>query len=599
MLNLSQKMVILVAVPLAFEIAIFSTLGLLLREAERQAAVEQHSMNVVTEVNSIQRNFINSARNLAAYAISKKMGIPAQQFGFTDPRDGSLERLKSLTDGDPEQRADVEKIAAIFNSVQDVLAESKRSIDDGIYEGGLLHARLLHQELNSVGVEFQQLTRRIVARERRRGVAVPRTSAQTKQIINSVLTAALPLSFLIAAALTVYFYKGTNRRLSMLVDNTNRMSRGVPLNPTISGSDEIALLDQSFHSMARTIDAAMKKERAIIENMPVGIVIIDDDGLMRIMNPKTERMFDYALEDVAGKPFSILFGEDKNPIGFMANLRERALHRVIESKAIKKNGDAFPVDLSLSQFGDVSEKLWLASISDASDRHEIERMKGELVSIVCHDLRTPLTSVQTNLWLLGEGAFGDLSTDAARVVGVSEKEVDRLITLVKDWLDIQVIEAGRLELQRKPINISIPVDQSIDAVQPYAGNAKVQIDAHGCDLLVYADTERLTQVLVNLLSNAVQYSTPGSAIRVSYKESDKYCRVTVTDNGPGIPIDKQEKIFERYKRESSGDNKRGAGLGLAISKEIVERHGGAIGVFSEVGVGSTFWFDIPLADQGQ
>ncbi len=600
-LNLSQKILILVAVPLLFEITFFTTLGMLLKEAERQAAIEQHSMNVVAEVNALQRSFINNARSLAAYAISKKMGIPGQQFGFSEVQDGSLERLKLLTAGDPEQRNAVAKIESIFKSVVDVVAESKRTIDDGMYEGGLLHARLLHQELNSVGVEFQQETRQIVARERRKGLLLPRTSAQTKKTVNYFLQSGLVLSILIAIGLTMFFNRSTTRRLVRLMDNTMRMGGGLPLNPVISGSDEIARLDKSFHEMAEAIDAAMKKERAIIENMPVGVVIIDDGGMITIVNPKTEHLFGYSPEDVAGKPFSNFFGEGWNPTEFMSHLKEKALQRVVEMEAIKKTGDHFPIDLSLSQFGEASEKLWLVSISDASDRQAIERLKGELVSIVCHDLRTPLTSVQTNMWLLGEGAFGDLSGEAKRIVGVSEREVDRLINLVKDWLDIQVIEAGKLELHTKKMYMSSVVEQSTDAVQPFAEKSNVKIDATDTDYRVTGDAERLTQVLVNLLSNAVQYSPGGTTVKVITTADQGLCRVNVIDSGPGIPRENQEMIFERYRRANgdSGGNKRGAGLGLAISKEIIERHGGMIGVTSEEGKGSTFWFDIPLVDEGQ
>lgn len=600
-LNLSQKIFILVAVPLAFEITFFTTLAVLLKEAERQAALEQHSMNVVAEVNSLQRLFINNARSLASYAIAKKMGIPPQHFGIGEVKDGSLQRLKSLTSADPQQREAVARIEVIFNDVEQVIEESKRSIDDGIYEGGLLHARLLHQELNSVGVEFQQVTRQIVAREKRKSANLPRTSAQTKKAVDYLLQSGLVLSIIIALGLTVYFNKGTTRRLARLMENTDRVAQGMPLNPALSGADEIARLDKSFHQMAETIEAAMKKERAVIENMPVGVVIINNGGMVSIVNPKTEQLFECDPRNVVGQPFCNFFGEGKDPVQFMNTLKERALHRVIEMRGIKKNGDSFPVDLSLSQFGDASEELWLVSVSDASDRHRVERMKGELVSIVCHDLRTPLTSVQTNMWLLSEGAFGELSSEARRIADVSEREVDRLINLVKDWLDVQVIESGQLALHCRAIHILAVIEQSIDAVLPLAAKSNIRVEATDCGHEVVADHERLTQVMVNLLSNAIQYSPQGSKILIHGAAEQRMCRIHVTDTGPGIPHEQQIAIFNRFQR-GAGDhehNKRGAGLGLAIAKEIVERHGGTIGVTSEPGAGSTFWFDIPLVDEGQ
>jgi signal transduction histidine kinase len=201
------------------------------------------------------------------------------------------------------------------------------------------------------------------------------------------------------------------------------------------------------------------------------------------------------------------------------------------------------------------------------------------------------------MYLLGEGAFGDLSHEAQRVVGVSEREVDRLINLVKDWLDVQVIEAGKLQLHCRQVYIGDVLLQCSEAVQAVANRKGIEIEADDSDIQVLADSERLTQVLVNLVSNAIQYSPSGSRVIMSARQIDSMCRVSVIDTGPGISRDKQEQIFERYKRaiDDGGSNKRGAGLGLAICKDIIESHGGTIGVESELGRGSTFWFDVPLA----
>jgi len=220
------------------------------------------------------------------------------------------------------------------------------------------------------------------------------------------------------------------------------------------------------------------------------------------------------------------------------------------------------------------------------------RWKRELVAMVSHDLRTPLTSVKGSLTLLSAGATGDLTPQAQEVVIVAENEIERLSHLVNDLLDVAKIEAGKLDLNIRTARVSDIFARSMDAVKMLAEKADVKIEADETDKQVQADPDRIVQVVVNLLSNAIKFTPAGKSVRLSVFELKEQIEIQVIDEGRGVPAELQNAIFERFKQVDKADasEKGGTGLGLAICKAIVEQHGGAIGVRSNQKEGSTFWF---------
>jgi signal transduction histidine kinase len=215
--------------------------------------------------------------------------------------------------------------------------------------------------------------------------------------------------------------------------------------------------------------------------------------------------------------------------------------------------------------------------------------------MISHDLRTPLTSVELSLDMLCRGAFGDLTEKATQRVGDARKNLAYVMTLINGLLDIEKMNAGKLEMRFSKIHIQDVVDRAIDAVEPIAVRDGFKLSVEEADLALVGDEERLLQVIVNLISNALKFSQKGGEVKVSTADLGKDLEVRVSDSGPGIPADQQERIFQRFERiERPGkETVEGTGLGLAISKAIVEQHGGSIGVQSIEGRGSTFFFRIP------
>ncbi|MBX9685494.1 MAG: CHASE3 domain-containing protein [Candidatus Obscuribacterales bacterium] len=226
---------------------------------------------------------------------------------------------------------------------------------------------------------------------------------------------------------------------------------------------------------------------------------------------------------------------------------------------------------------------------------ELEQFKQQLIGIVSHELKTPLSSMQVNIAIMSEGVAGELPEKAKQKVRVLETNVNRLIRLINDLLDIEKMESGKFELLIKDCRLSDLLNSACEAVAPLAEEKKIRIDIPEITFTVPADHDRILQVLLNLLSNAIKYSQANSVITVKVEESSEFLELKVIDQGRGIPESHISKIFDRFQQVEKTDEtvKGGTGLGLAIARAIVEEHGGAIGVESKLGQGSTFWFRLP------
>lgn len=236
----------------------------------------------------------------------------------------------------------------------------------------------------------------------------------------------------------------------------------------------------------------------------------------------------------------------------------------------------------------------------ADELKELEQFKQQLIGIVSHELKTPLSAMQVNIALMAGGITGELPDKAKQKVKILDSNVNRLIRLINDLLDIDKLEAGKFELVIKPNSTLRIIESSIESVRAFAEERSVRIEFIDSDqeLMVEADFDRIVQVVVNLLSNAVKYSPEASAIQIETLPIEDIVEFRVTDSGRGIPESHTGKIFDRFQQVESSDSKEkgGTGLGLAICKAIVEQHGGTISVHSTFGKGSTFFFRLKKAN---
>jgi len=248
--------------------------------------------------------------------------------------------------------------------------------------------------------------------------------------------------------------------------------------------------------------------------------------------------------------------------------------------------------------GEDGQMLFVSVLRDATERKAIERAKMESVSVVSHELRTPLTSIKGSLRLLNSGALGTFDTKVQSVLDIAVRNTDRLLLVVDDILDIEKIRAGKMKLKKAPVDLVGFVNEAVEMNKGYGDELHVEI-VFQTDLETaptHIAPERMMQVLANLLSNAAKYSPTYGTVRVGLHEDGKFWRITVADDGPGIPKEMRADVFESFSQIKSADGvtRKGSGLGMTISQKIVQAHNGEIGFDSEVGKGTTFFVRLPI-----
>lgn len=236
--------------------------------------------------------------------------------------------------------------------------------------------------------------------------------------------------------------------------------------------------------------------------------------------------------------------------------------------------------------------------TDISQQKKMDRLKSEFVSTVSHELRTPLTSIRGSLGLVAGEVTGELPAQAKALIDIAYSNTERLLALINDILDIEKIQSGEIDFDLKPQPLLPLVEQAISANKGYAERHHVTFTlVEGLpDVMVNVDGERLMQVMSNLLSNAAKFSHADGKVEITVSLENQRARITVIDHGVGVPDDFRGHVFDKFTQADSSDtrHKGGTGLGLSITQSIVEMMRGEIGFDSKPGVGTTFYFTLPV-----
>ncbi|MDX1697363.1 MAG: response regulator, partial [Thiohalobacterales bacterium] len=346
--------------------------------------------------------------------------------------------------------------------------------------------------------------------------------------------------------------------------------------------------------------------RTIFENVVDGIITTNDEGFIESFNRAAENMFGYSAEEVVGRNVSILTPaphRDRH-CTYISNFLEGKESRIMgagrEVEGVRKDGSAFPIDIAITEMWIGEDRYFCSIMRDITERRKVDRMKNEFVSTVSHELRTPLTSIRGALGLVGGGATGELPEKAQPLVDIAAKNCDRLIRLINDILDIEKIEANKMEFTIQALELMPLVTQAVESNRVYAveHGASIVIYDDMPDAVVRVDEDRFMQVLTNLLSNAAKYSPEGGTIGVTVQPLGGGVRLTVSDEGPGIPEEFRGQIFNKFSQADSSDTRQrgGTGLGLSITRAIVEKLGGHISFDTRDGKGTSFHVDLPVEE---
>lgn len=344
-----------------------------------------------------------------------------------------------------------------------------------------------------------------------------------------------------------------------------------------------------------------------VESARNGVVMTDperDDNPIIYTNPAFTQITGYGAEEILGRNCRFLQGEDREQPA-IAELREaikqeRSFTAVLRN--YKKDGALFFNELTVSPVKDSSGKLvaFVGIQNDITARVEAERRISEFYSVVSHELRTPIAKIKSSLSVIADGEAGPINDAVKRFLEISLKSADSLWRLIENILDFKKLESGKFRLLRQRLSLAQLAESTASEFAPVAERASLTLKClRLSEPYVNADGQRIVQVIENFLSNAVKFSPAGGEITLKITNVEtNWARVEVSDSGPGIAAEDISKLFDRFQQLESPDRRfrGGTGLGLSICKAIIEAHGGKVGVASDPGVGSTFWFELEQSE---
>lgn len=444
----------------------------------------------------------------------------------------------------------------------------------------------------------------------RKGQRARREAARISTLMVSAAVAAL----LIGALVTSMMTRRLVQPLELLARTVTHLREGeFETRANISGNDEVAQLAEGINAMATHLGQyrrsslgelllAQEASQAAIDSLPDPVVVFDLNGNVLNANKAAETLLHLNLEANAGAPLGGVDNEVRDcldrvrlhVLGGKGAYVPRGFDEAVRVAAPGGEYYLLPQATPVySQEGAITGAIVV--LQDVTRLRRVDDLRNNLVSTVAHELRTPLTSLRMAIHLCLEQAGGPLSDKQSDLLYAAREECERLQAIVDELLDLARIQSGRIDLHCSPLSPAAIVDAVLDAHRALAEEQHLIVEREDLPGLrsVLADRERIQLVLSNLFTNAVRHTPAGGRIVVRAAADNGFVRFEVADTGAGIPPDYQTSIFERFVRIP--DTPGGTGLGLSIAKEIVEAHGGRIGVSSQPGQGATFWFTLPVA----
>lgn len=338
----------------------------------------------------------------------------------------------------------------------------------------------------------------------------------------------------------------------------------------------------------RLLRMSESKFRVVLEVMPIGALVLRDNQV---------ELVNHAMCVLAAKGKDELIGKQVHDLLGISQKQWQELNVADSRESVSlqlQTGSGFTyVELLSRTFETEWGERFLLMVQDVTERKRLERLKQEFFAMISHELRTPLTAVRSFLSLLKQGVYGELTGGGPDRNKGAIGNVDKLIKLITDLLDAEKLEAGQFECTPMESSARQVIERALETLDPLAIEEGIELRSQIADCPLTVDEDRIAQVLVNLIGNAIKYAQK-KPVTVASKIDGDAVEFTVEDNGPGIPDSSKTEIFEKFRQvKGQRDKTSGTGLGLAIAKALVQQHGGTIGVKDTQGGGATFWFKLP------
>jgi PAS domain S-box-containing protein len=587
-------------VPVLFEIGLVTYVTNLFNQIETSRLKAVHARELTSHLNSIINSHVQRVSLLILRKMKDQQRETEAESALKKKVRAEIAELGIASKSTPTEQTKWNQLTKLFADIDEALDEASLAYLNGHELEATMRWTRAQSKLNQFINISNQLTL-----DQQKDQAKSEQDYQTyDRRLRLALKLSLFLSVAIAFGLALFFNQSTTRRLNKLMQNTKLLAMGRAPGKFIGGDDELAKIDSIHHQMHDILMQLRQKERAILDNAAEAICAVDSDLKLIEFNNAAKRLWQRSAIDLNHARLIELISDDdrENVVAKLEEAETSASEVRFEAKIRSGKGSSTTwLDTAWSVTWSQSNASLYCVISDISARKKLEQLKRDFVAMLSHDLRTPLSSVQASLELVSSEHF-QLPDNALKYINRAERGLQLSLALINQLLEIEKMESGVISLSLDALSTQELFNKASYSVASLAESRRVKISYEGPSIEFVGDSERLVQVLINLLGNAIKFSPDDSRVTVTAElqhvsDHTAITRINVTDEGRGIPTENLEQIFERFQQVNPRNDKEksGTGLGLAICKAIVEAHGGRIGVNSQVGRGSTFWFEIPLS----
>ena len=555
---------IIVAIPLAFSCYFVTTLLVLQNQAESAALKAEHDREISTLISELLYDL---------YMGIGSVKLKAENFSTNTNRKDQILAAQEK----------VRKLLTLLKDEDQAATNTLLSVQADIDKGNQLITRAESAftsgnkvELLRLRMEAQALADRLISPElialgeRREALSAgdPSIEQELREKMRNQLWASLIISVIATLTLSLITTRALTRRLANLADNSRRIARGEAPAEAIQGTDEIAELDQVLHKMADEIEGLIQRERIILESAGDLIVVTDKNLSILKISPSVETILDIKPGELLGKSCLSLLAQTGNQGAFerLSKALQGEDTENFEARLLKSNGEAVDFLVSLSTVPE--EALLILIFHDVSRLKEVERFKQQVVSMVSHDLRSPLTAVGHTLEMFEAGMFGNLTAEGESLLRQADYSTRQMSLLIVDLLDLDKIESGKLKLSRQ----TLACRKLLDTAQTMCPNANVEIAE--CSGQVFCDPDRTNQVLARLINFAHSVCASPKTIVLTSEVKTPLVEFSVAFNTALMSKEQQVSLFEKFAQLSNDHDT--AGLALTICKSLIELQGGSI-----------------------
>jgi PAS domain S-box-containing protein len=572
-LKWSHAILVFALMPLIFELSFIGLMFGILREIDTSKQLRSRDLKAALE----SGKFMDALVDSGAGALMAKLGFRGathRQFKKgTQYVDRAERSLVNYLMNDPEQTRFALELNSLYKEFGEYMRLAGRTHVSGNMIASLqfrMRAMGTLQQLLNISREFQELhlSKAFKREENERAI---------KNLMQMAIFIFFLISVAIAGGLAMFLNKSIVRKLDALSDNAQKLATCETLNPPLSGNDEFAELDRSFHAMSEAVTEALRQERQVVENATDLICVLNADGVFTSVNPACQRLLELQPQEVVGKNFLQFVVPQFIDTSRSSFEKAKSSAEPITFESALKSKTRTVETLWTSSWSEPDHSLFCV-VHDISARKEAERLRLDLTAMLSHDLRTPITSIQVALDMLSDGVFGQMPAGLSRKVNHAARQSMQAMYLINDLLDVEKLESSEIPLYVVATDINELLEGAMRDLLPIAAERGIKVNMQLQGLKVFVDKEQFTRVLRNLLNNSIAQAPADSIIEISAQAQDEHCVISIKDSGATVKESEIATLFDRFHDSAQGLPKRleNCGLSLAVCGALVNAHKGEL-----------------------